>query len=248
MFKWFITIMKRLFTIGEANVNAIVDKFEEPIKMTEQGIRDLNDMHTESMRNLALIKSMVITAKKSLDDHIVRALSYEEKAKQLLLSAQTVNLDKIEADKLATLSLQEKEKLDVLISSKQIEYNKQNSTFKTLEKRVNELRDTIKKAEEDLQQLKARQITAKTRLKVNKQLANINSSSTLQMLERMKAKINEEESLAVAYGELIDENKTLDDEINKALEHSTISFEYQSTDKLKELKEKLGITEEQKTT
>jgi phage shock protein A len=248
MFKWFITIMKRLFTIGEANVNAIVDKFEEPIKMTEQGIRDLNDMHTESMRNLALIKSMVITAKKSLDDHIVRALSYEEKAKQLLLSAQTGNLDKIEADKLATLSLQEKEKLDVLISSKQIEYNKQNSTFKTLEKRVNELRDTIKKAEEDLQQLKARQITAKTRLKVNKQLANINSSSTLQMLERMKAKINEEESLAVAYGELIDENKTLDDEINKALEHSTISFEYQSTDKLKELKEKLGITEEQKTT
>ena len=34
-------VFKRLFTVGKAEAHAAIDKLEDPIKMTEQGIRDL---------------------------------------------------------------------------------------------------------------------------------------------------------------------------------------------------------------
>ncbi len=34
-------IFGRIFNVGKAEAHAIVDKLEDPIKMTEQGIRDL---------------------------------------------------------------------------------------------------------------------------------------------------------------------------------------------------------------
>jgi phage shock protein A len=36
-----MSVFKRLFRVSQAEAHAIVDKFEDPIKMTEQGIRDL---------------------------------------------------------------------------------------------------------------------------------------------------------------------------------------------------------------
>ena len=36
-----MSVFKRLFRIGKAEANSIVDQLEDPIKLTEQGIRDL---------------------------------------------------------------------------------------------------------------------------------------------------------------------------------------------------------------
>ena len=36
-----MSIFQRLFSVGKSEVNAAIDKFEDPIRMTEQGIRDL---------------------------------------------------------------------------------------------------------------------------------------------------------------------------------------------------------------
>jgi len=38
-----MNIFKRLFRIGSAEANSLVDKLEDPIKMTEQGIRELKE-------------------------------------------------------------------------------------------------------------------------------------------------------------------------------------------------------------
>jgi phage shock protein A len=36
-----MNVFKRLFKVGEAEAHSALDKLEDPIKMTEQGIRDL---------------------------------------------------------------------------------------------------------------------------------------------------------------------------------------------------------------
>ena len=36
-----MSIFQRLFNVSKAEVHSAIDKFEDPIKMTEQGIRDL---------------------------------------------------------------------------------------------------------------------------------------------------------------------------------------------------------------
>ena len=43
-------LLNRLFKVGQSQAHAVVDRFEDPIKMTEQGIRDLKKDLTESMQ------------------------------------------------------------------------------------------------------------------------------------------------------------------------------------------------------
>ena len=60
---------------------------------------------------------------------------------------------------------------------------------------------------------------------LNKQMASIDSSSTVNMLEKMKEKVSQEEALADAYGDIASESKSIDDEIDKALDGKTASAE-----------------------
>ena len=47
-----MSIFKRLFGIGSAEVNSALDKLEDPVKMTEQGIRDLKQDLTKRCMSL----------------------------------------------------------------------------------------------------------------------------------------------------------------------------------------------------
>ncbi len=60
-----------------------------------------------------------------------------------------------------------------------------------------------------------------------------------EMLEKMRANVEEIESLAAAYGEMANVDKAVDDEINAALDGGSTSTAEES---LLELKKKMGIT------
>ena len=53
-------IFNRIFNVGKAEAHAMVDKLEDPIKMTEQGIRDLKKDLDSSLQALAEVKAMAI--------------------------------------------------------------------------------------------------------------------------------------------------------------------------------------------
>jgi hypothetical protein len=53
-------IFSRLFKVGQAEAHAIVDKLEDPIKITEQGIRDLKMDLQNAMTGLAEVKGVSI--------------------------------------------------------------------------------------------------------------------------------------------------------------------------------------------
>ena len=78
-------IFQRLFKTGQAEAHAIVDKMEDPIKMSEQAIRDLKkDLHG-SMQSLAEVKALAIRMQKDADNNKQLAADYERKA--MLLAA-----------------------------------------------------------------------------------------------------------------------------------------------------------------
>jgi phage shock protein A len=58
------------------------------------------------------------------------------------------------------------------------------------------------------------------------------------MLERMKDKVEQEEALAESYGEIANESKSLDDEIDKILDAPSSSSQ---SDSLAALKAKMGL-------
>jgi len=94
-------VFGRLFKVGEAEAHSIVDKLEDPIKMTEQGIRDLKKDLDSSLKALAEVKSMAIKANKEAADNRAKAKSYEQKAVLLLQKAEKGEIDAADADRLA---------------------------------------------------------------------------------------------------------------------------------------------------
>jgi phage shock protein A len=104
-----------------------------------------------------------------------------------------------------------------------------------LDKNVGKLKNDISKWENELKTLKARVKVSSTASKINKQLAELDGLGTVSMLEKMKDKVAQEEALAESYGEIANETKSLDDEIDNVLK------EEDKSTSLDALKNKMGI-------
>ena len=231
-------LFQRIFKVGQSQAHSLVDKLEDPIKMTEQGIRDLKNDLQKAMTSLAQVKAIAIRHKKDAEDQKKLASDYERKAMMLLQKMQTGSLDQSEADHLASEALVKKEDSVKRAQTLMNEHKQQQKMADDLQAKVEKLKTTIQRYENELVTLRARARTAESTRKINQQLSNIDSSSTIAMLEKMKDKVTEEESLAQAYGELSDTTSSVDEEIEKAL---TEPSEVKASDSLAELKKKMGI-------
>jgi phage shock protein A len=213
-----MSIFRRLFKIGQAESNNLIDKLEDPIKMTEQGIRDLKSDLTESMKALAELKALAIRMERDKNTNTEQAEDWEKKAVLLLQSAKNGKMDIAEAERLAKDALLKKEDVLKKAAECKISLEKQNDLIGKMTIKIEQLKRRVESTESDLKTLKARARTAEATLKINKQLSNIDSDSTINMLERMKQRIDEDESLAEAYENMDDIGASLEDEINKVLD------------------------------
>jgi len=235
-----MNVFKRLFKVGTAEAHSAVDQLENPIKMTEQGIRDLKKDLDNSLRSLAEVKAMAIRSKNEFETNKAKAQDYESKAMALLKRAQGGEITPEEADRLATEALKRKEEFTTAMQTSKAEKERFEKNVAQLDATVKKLRSDISGYENELKTLKARVKVSEATAKVNKQMAQIDSSSTVSMLERMKDKVAQQEALAEAYGDISNESKTLDDEIDKALDGSSA----QASDELAAMKAKLGMNKE----
>ena len=53
-------IFSRMLKMGEAETHSLLDKFEDPIKMIDQGIRDLKKDLAQAIKSLAEVKAIAI--------------------------------------------------------------------------------------------------------------------------------------------------------------------------------------------
>ncbi|HAA76029.1 TPA: phage shock protein A [Candidatus Latescibacteria bacterium] len=231
-----MSIFQRMFRMGKAEANSALDKFEDPIKMTEQGIKDLKKDLNDAMTSLAQVKGQAIRLKKQAEENAQAAADYERKAMMLLQKAQGGELDAGEADRLATEALSRKDDAATRAQTLGADAQQQEATAANLQSQVDKLKSTIASYENDLITLRARAKTAAATKKINKQLAKVDSSGTISMLERMKERVDEDESLAEAYGDLAGQPTSADDEIDKALAGGG-----SSDARLAALKAKMGI-------
>jgi len=208
---------KRVFSMGAAEANAALDKLEDPVKMTEQGIREMKSDLNESLKGLAEVKAQAIRARKDLEAAKSEAGEYEQKAIMLIQRAETGQIDPVEADRLATEALNRKEQAMQRATSQQQMVQTQEAAVSKMESNVQRLKSQIGHWENEAKTLKARAKVSQASTKLNKQLANIDSSSTVGMLERMKDKVAQQEALAESYGDMADTSRSVDDEIDKAL-------------------------------
>lgn len=234
-----MNILKRLFSIGKAEANSAVDKLEDPIKMTEQGIRDLKIDLDKALHALAEVKALSIRARNDIESYTDQSNSYEKKAMILLQQAQKGEIEVAEADRLATQALTKKEECAKQLMRSKSEKEKFDSSIQNMDANIKRLRSQISQYENELRTLKARVKVSSATKNINKQMAQIDSSSTVSMLERMKEKVATEEALAESYGEIANESRSVDEEIDRAIESANAS---NASTQLEELKKKLGMS------
>ena len=233
-----MSIFRRLFKVGQSQAHSAIDKIEDPIKMTEQGIRDLKKDLQGAMVSLAEVKGIAIRTRKDSENKKKLAADYERKAMLLLQKMQKGGLDPQEAERLATEALSKKEENANEAIKLAQEAEQHENMANNMQANVNKIKSTVTTYENDLVTLKARARTAASTKKINAQLSRIDSSGTIAMLEKMKARVEEDESLAHAYGELASADKSIDDEINAVLKSGK---DIGASEHLLELKKKMGI-------
>ena len=232
-----MSIFKRLFKVGESSAHSIIDKLEDPVKMTEQGIRDLKRDLQEAMKSLAEVKAIAIRTRKGADDAKNRALDYEKKAMLLIQKAESGSLDGAEAERLATEALNRRDDAKAESARLSKEAQGHEKMASQLQEQVSSLQGNIRKYENDLATLKARARTAAATKKINSQLAKVDSSGTISMLERMRDRVEADEALAEAYGDVVGMETSMDAEIEAALDEAG-----SRSDSLADLKKRMGLS------
>ncbi|MCP4481565.1 MAG: PspA/IM30 family protein [bacterium] len=231
-------VFKRLFKFTQAEAHAALDKFEDPVKMTEQGIRDLKQDLENSLKSLAEVKAITIRTKRESDEKKEIATDYEKKAMLLLTKAQKGEVDPAEAERLAGEALAKKdEALKMAMSLTQNLANNEKMIAK-LESNCQAIKAQVRQWENEAVALKARAKVSSATKKLNAQLAKVDSSGTITMLEKMKDKVAEDEALAESYGDIAMVDQSIDNEIDAALASGQTS---NNSDSLAALKKKMGL-------
>ncbi len=212
-----IGAFKRLFKIGEVGIQAALDKREDPVESAEQGLLDLRQDLDEGMQSIAQVKAVVIGTKREIGGHREIAADYERKAMLLLRRAERGELDAGEAERLALEALGRKEAEVNRAGELTRQLQEHEKSAEQLETNVRKLRSQIGSWENELRTLKARARVGKATEKLNRQLAQVDSAGTLSMLERMREKVGEQESLARSYEYMAKVEGGVDSEIDEIL-------------------------------
>ncbi len=229
-----MNIFKRLLKIGQAEIHALVDKMENPIHLIENGIEEMKQQLSELTESYITNRAQIIRSENLAKNKLNDAESYEEKALLLLQKAQKQEIDSTKADQLALEALSIKKKL----TEEATEITTQSAIFvekiNLINNKIDILKFNIAKWEKELTTLKAKQRINNASAFANQQMANIDNNSTIELLEKMKSKLEFQE----AHNDATEEVNQLraEQQIDYLLRHSDNS----PNDELEQLKRKIN--------
>ena len=226
-------IIKRFKDIMSSNINALLDKAEDPSKMIDQYIRNLESDLGKVKAETASIMAEEKRAKRELDEYNEQMNKMQRYAEKALIAGN-------ESD--AKLFLEKKAQLSKNQQNLQQSYNiaadnatKMRSMHDKLVKDISELN-----ARRD--QLKAKLALAKTQERLNKIGSSVNGAKgNLSAFDKMEQKINRQLDEANAMAELnaSKEEDSIEDLMSKYDDNNEANSEVY--DELQALKNKLGL-------
>lgn len=205
------TILGRITNMAKANINALLDRAEDPEKMLDQMIRDYTNSIREAESAVAQTVGNVRLAEKDLEDDRSAASQWGEKAALASKKAEEARTsgDTAEAERLDNLAR--------LALGKQIDFEQQVKAQEPLLVSQKDMAEQLKAGLagmktklEDLKvkrdQLVARQKTAEAQNRVQETAEKFNLADPTSELNRFEEKIRKQEALAAGRAELASES------------------------------------------
>ncbi|MDM1554041.1 PspA/IM30 family protein [Chryseobacterium indologenes] len=209
-----MNIFKRLLTIGKAEIHSVIDNFEDPINVTEQGIREMKEELGKSIESLAQLKALTIRKKNEAEREEQTSKDYYNKAIVIVQRAEKGEVEASEADRLAKEALKRQSSCQENADQLHKEHEKLHSECEKMQATINHLKSSIGKWENELKTLKARVQVSEATRDINQKMTQMDTGSTVSMLEKLKERVVQQETLAEAYSDLSKSGKTIDEEID----------------------------------
>ena len=230
-------ILERIRTVLKSNINALISKAEDPEKMLNQLIIDMNEQLLEAKKQVA----MSIADEKKLERQMLENKSQSEDwEKKAMLAVRAGK------DDLAKEALLRKQEYDGYAASFQKEYESQHSSVEQLKDALRQLSGKIEEASRKKNLLIARAKRAEAQKQIQQTMGSLSGTSSFDTFDRMTQKVDQIEAEAEAAKELnaVGADDKLEDKF-KELE----AQEGGGADKLLEdLKAKMGQIENKEKT
>ncbi|NLK68448.1 MAG: PspA/IM30 family protein [Clostridiaceae bacterium] len=225
-----MAILERFGDIIKSNVNAILDKMEDPSKMIDQYLNNMMDDLAEVKRSTAGVMAEETRTKRLVDENQAEVSKYEEYAKKALAAGN-------END--ARVFIAKKQELENIGAGLM-------TAYAAAHENAVKMRQLHDKLTSDIEALKARKQVIKSKVAIAKTQETINKVSSVskrsqgaedkfrKMEEKANRMLDEANAMSELNMEPIDEAKQLEE---KYASQGSASVD----EELKKLKEEMGI-------
>ncbi|OVA08799.1 PspA/IM30 [Macleaya cordata] len=186
-------LFDRFARVVKSYANSIISSFEDPEKILEQTVLEMNDDLTKMRQATA----QVLASQKRLDNKYKAA----QQASEDWYRRAQLALEKGDED-LAREALKRRKSYADNASALKTQLDQQKGVVDNLVSNTRLLESKIQEARSKKDTLKARAQSAKTATKVSEMLGNVNTSSALSAFEKMEEKVMAMESQAEALNQL----------------------------------------------
>jgi phage shock protein A len=200
-----MSIFSRIFKIGQAHSNKIIDNLEKPEVMLEQAIRDKEKIIRVAREK---VQSVIATERQNCAQ-----ISKEEKEKIKWDERATYALEN-NNEKLATQALQRSEQNQEHINSLTPTWNLQRDSINHLKIDLQKMQDELNELKRNKDLIIAQSKTAEVRKAIYEAKASIGGDDTSNLIARMKNKAEKQLYEAEAAQEL-SENLSKEDSLEK---------------------------------
>ncbi|ASS74871.1 phage shock protein A [Tumebacillus algifaecis] len=197
-----MALFKRLRDLTLANINSLLDKAEDPVKMLDQYLRDME----EDIQDAESAVAKQIALEKKLQQQ------YQE-AKELAEKREAQALQALEAgnEDLARRALIDKKAMSEKAADFKVQYDGAKLTADNLRGKLGEMKDQLGEMKNKRDTLKARAEAAKAQKQINQTLSGLGSNNAASGFSRMEDRVLQLEAEAEASTEMSG-SKSLDRE------------------------------------
>ena len=224
-------ILSRFGDIVQANVNAVLDKMEDPSKMIDQYLRELNENLAEVKKETAGVMAEETRTRRLMEENQAEAARYEDLAKQALLAGN-------EGD--AKVFLAKKQQLESAGAGLVTAYTAAHENAVKMRQMHDKLVADIEELNARKATIKAKAAVAKTQSKVNEMTsAGDRAEGARSAFDRMEAKADEMLDRANAVAELSEQPADPTEDLAK--KYAAAGAEAAVDDDLARLKKEMGL-------
>ena len=220
------SIFKRMTDIFTANINALIDQAEDPERMIQQIVREMEENICKARRSAA----EAIASEKKLEKQLMHTeadiLKWHQRAENSL---------KINNEEMARTALTQKKDYDKTAEALSESLRSASLTSNRLKLQIRQMGAKLEETRRKAVTLKIRQRAAEARERINTSICTIQETDSLQYeFNRMESQVIDMESMAEAMADLDSEKELL------ASDFDTMERDFAVEEELSALKEKLN--------